>query len=72
MYLVHVYIKICRVHQLFKDAINSTCKFPGMIDVFHMNSSPLWHCAKQEAHGQTVIQIPKGILEGGVPTGQNQ
>lgn len=52
--------------------LNSTCKFPGMIDVLHMNSCPLWHCAKQEAHGQTVIQIPKGILEGGVPTGQNQ
>lgn len=52
--------------------LNSTCKFPGMIDVFHMNSSPLWHCAKQEAHGQTVIQIPKGILERGVPTGQTQ
>lgn len=52
--------------------LNSTCKFPSMIDVFHMNSCPLWHCAKQEAHGQTVIQIPKGILEGGVPTGQNQ
>lgn len=52
--------------------LNPTCKFPGMIDVFHMNSSPLWHCAKQEAHGQTVIQIPKGILEGGVPTGQTQ
>lgn len=52
--------------------LNSTCKFPGMIDVLHMNSCPLWHCAKQEAHGQTVIQIPKGILEGGVPTGQTQ
>lgn len=71
MYLVHVYIKIYYIHQYLK-MLNSTCKFPGMIDVLHMNSCPLWHCAKQEAHGQTVIQIPKGILEGGVPTGQNQ